>query len=49
MRDSLGIAGGVAFLAAVLALILLVFGVSRRLARETLPQLVGFLPGAPGW
>ncbi|MDT0387626.1 hypothetical protein, partial [Streptomyces dubilierae] len=45
MRDGLGIAGGVAFLAAVLAVILLVFGLSKRLARETLPQLVDFLPG----
>jgi Sec-independent protein translocase protein TatA len=37
MGDGLGMAGGVAFLAAVLAVILLVFGLSKRLARETLP------------
>jgi hypothetical protein len=46
MGDGLGIAGGVAFLAAVLAVILLVFGLSKRLARETLPQLVDFPGGS---
>jgi hypothetical protein len=46
MRDGLGIAGGVAFLAAVLAVILLVMGLSKRLARETLPQLVDIPGGA---
>ncbi|GAA2544993.1 membrane protein [Streptomyces levis] len=45
MRDGLGIAGGVAFLGAVLAVILLVFGLSKSLARETLPQLADYLPG----
>jgi hypothetical protein len=44
VRDGFGIAGVVVFLVAALAVILLVPGLSKRFARETIPQL-GDVPG----
>jgi uncharacterized integral membrane protein len=46
-RDGWGIAGGVLFLAVLLAVLLLVFGVLKRIVRATAPVLVD-LPGG-GW
>ncbi|MFF6917846.1 hypothetical protein [Streptomyces sp. NPDC012466] len=44
VRDGFGIAGVVVFLVAALAVLLLVLGLSKRFARETIPQL-GDVPG----
>jgi hypothetical protein len=45
VRDSFGIAGVAVFLIAVMAVILLVMGLSKRIARETLPELADTLGG----
>ncbi|MFJ2233002.1 hypothetical protein [Streptomyces sp. NPDC087859] len=46
VKDGFGIAGGVLFLAALLAVFLLVLGVGRGLAREVVPVLVDVPGGA---
>ncbi|WP_432119111.1 hypothetical protein [Streptomyces sp. bgisy032] len=45
-RDGFWIAGGVALVGAALALLLLVVGPSKSVARDTLPQLVDFAGGS---
>ncbi|MFJ5729991.1 hypothetical protein [Streptomyces paradoxus] len=44
LRDGFGIVGVVVFLVTALAVLLLVMGLSKRLARETIPELVD-VPG----